>query len=58
MAYKWGEGGLYLGGLISGIIYSLANGWAYNRGGVKVKFYGISKIIMVRELIPEGNHMG
>ena len=23
-------GGLYVGGLISGIIYLLANGWAYN----------------------------
>ena len=30
-----GEGGLYPGGLISGIIYSLANGWAYIRGGLK-----------------------
>ena len=29
-AYK--RGGLYPGGLISGIIYSLANGWAYIRG--------------------------
>ena len=27
-----GEGGLYLGWLISGIIYSLAYGWAYIRG--------------------------
>ena len=26
-------GGLCLGGLISRIIYSLANGWAYIRGG-------------------------
>ena len=25
-------GSLYPGGLISGIIYSLANGWAYIRG--------------------------
>ena len=30
-AYKQG-GSLNLGGLISGIIYSLANGWAYIRG--------------------------
>ena len=29
-AYKWGA--LYPGGLISGIIDSLANGWAYIRG--------------------------
>ena len=28
-------GGVYLGGLISGIICSLANGWAYIRGGLK-----------------------
>ena len=28
-------GGLYPGGLISRIIYSLANGWAYIRGGLK-----------------------
>ena len=28
-------GGLYLGGLISRILYSLANGWAYIRGGLK-----------------------
>ena len=42
-------GGLYPGGLISGIIYSLANEWAYNRGGggglipggFKVAFYGM-----------------
>ena len=27
-----GGGGLNPGGLISGIIYSLANGWAYIRG--------------------------
>ena len=27
-----GGNGLYPGGLISGIIYSLANGWAYIRG--------------------------
>ena len=47
-AYKWGGGGrgLYPGGLISRIIYSLANGWAYIReglkpGGFKVGFYGI-----------------
>ena len=32
-AYK--QGGLYPGGLISGIIYSLANGWAYIRGVLK-----------------------
>ena len=45
-AYKQ-RGGLYLGGLISGIIYSLANGWAYIRGGLKTRgggfkvgFYG------------------
>ena len=25
--------GLYPGGLISGIIYSFENGWAYTRGG-------------------------
>ena len=31
-SYKRGGGGLYPGGLISGIIYSLANGWAYIRG--------------------------
>ena len=29
---NWG-GGLYPGGLISGIIYSLADGLAYIRGG-------------------------
>ena len=39
-----GGGGLYPGGLISGIIYSLANGWTYirgfkTRGGFKVGFY-------------------
>ena len=39
--------GLYPGGRISGIIYSLANGWAYIRGtktgrGFKMGFYGIS----------------
>ena len=46
-AYKRG-GGLHPGGLVSGIIYSLANGWAYIRGdlkpgggGFKVRFYGI-----------------
>ena len=40
-------GGLYPGGLISEIIYSLANRWAYIRGGglkteggFKVGFYG------------------
>ena len=33
--------GLYPGGLISGIIYSFENGWAYIRGGLKVGFYGI-----------------
>ena len=33
-AYKRG-GGLYLGDLIFGIIYSLANGWAYIWGGLK-----------------------
>ena len=27
--------GLYPGGLISAIIYSLANGWVYIRGGLK-----------------------
>ena len=32
------NGVLYPGGLISGIIYSLANGWAYIRGGLKVGF--------------------
>ena len=32
-AYKWG--GLYPDGLISGIIVSLANGWAYIRGDLK-----------------------
>ena len=31
-----GGGGLYLVGLISGIIYSLANGWAYIWGGLKL----------------------
>ena len=31
-AYKRGGGGLYPGGLISGIKYSLVNGWAYIRG--------------------------
>ena len=39
-------GGLYPGGLISGIIYSFENGWAYigevlKPGGLKVGFYGI-----------------
>ena len=29
----FGGGGLYPGGFISGIISSLANGWAYIRGG-------------------------
>ena len=29
------EGDLYPGELISGIIYSFANGWAYFRGGLK-----------------------
>ena len=28
-----GRGGLYPGGLISRIIYSFENGWAYIRGG-------------------------
>ena len=28
-------GGLYPGELISGIIYSFENGWAYIRGGLK-----------------------
>ena len=28
-----GGGGLYPGGLISRIIYSFENGWAYIRGG-------------------------
>ena len=46
-AYKRG-GGLYPGGLISGIIYSFENGWAYIRGGLKpgglkVGFYGTCK---------------
>ena len=43
-----GGGELHPGGLVSGIIYSLANGWAYIRGdlkpgggGFKVRFYGI-----------------
>ena len=38
-----GGRGLYLGGLISGIIYLLANGWAYigGGGGFKVGFYSI-----------------
>ena len=36
-AYKQGGGG----GLISGIISSLANGWAYIRRGFNVGFYGI-----------------
>ena len=41
-----GGRGLYPGGLISRIIYLLANGWAYIReglkpGGFKVGFYGI-----------------
>ena len=42
-----GGGSLYPGGLISGVIYSLANGWAYIQGrlkrggGFKVGFYGI-----------------
>ena len=42
-----GGGGLYPGGLISGIIYSFENAWAYIRvglktgGGLKVGFYGI-----------------
>ena len=36
-----GGGGLYPGGLISGIIYSFQNGWAYIQGGLKVGFYGI-----------------
>ena len=31
-------------GLISGIKYSLANGWAYVRGGLKVGFYGRSLV--------------
>ena len=40
------RGGLYPGGLISGILYSFENGWAYIRGGLKlgglkVGFYGI-----------------
>ena len=41
--------GLYAGGLISGIIYSFENGWAYIRGGLKtggglkVRFCGIFK---------------
>ena len=30
-----GGGGLYPGGLISGIIYSFENGWTYIRGGLK-----------------------
>ena len=40
--------GLYPGGLISGMIYSFENGWAYIGGGgglkpgdLKVGFYGI-----------------
>ena len=37
-------GGLYPGGLISRIIYSLANGWTYIRGGLKVGFYGMKNI--------------
>ena len=42
-----GVGGLYPGGLISRIIYSLVNGWAYiwgeglKPGDFKVGFYGI-----------------
>ena len=45
-ANKGGGGDLYLGGLISGIIYSLGNGWAsiggggLKTGGFKVGFYG------------------
>ena len=41
------ESGLYPGRLISGIIYSFENGWAYIRGGLKpggglkVGFYSI-----------------
>ena len=34
-----GGGGLYPGGLVSGIIYSLANGWAYNRGLIGILRY-------------------
>ena len=30
-----GGGGLYPGGLISGITYSFENGWAYICGGLK-----------------------
>ena len=32
-----GGGGLYPGGLISRIIYSLAKGWAYIQGGLKTR---------------------
>ena len=34
--YSKQGGGLYPGGLISRIIYLLANGWAYIRGGLKL----------------------
>ena len=39
-------GGLHPGGLISGIIYSLANGWDYIRGGFKVGLYVVEKFTL------------
>ena len=36
-----GGGGLYPGGLMSGIIYLLASEWAYIQRALKVGFYGM-----------------
>ena len=36
-----GGGGLYPGGLMSGIIYLLANEWAYIQRALKEGFYGM-----------------
>ena len=49
-----GGGGLYPGGPISGMIYSLANAWAYIWGVIKPEgFYGIDQKMKV--LLPESN---
>ena len=53
--------GLYPGGLISRIIYSFENGWAYiwgglkPGGGLKVGFYGIQRILSVMAVVQDLN---
>ena len=43
-AYKWGKAYIQVQELISRIIYSLANGWAYIQGGLKTRGAGIVQI--------------